>query len=259
MKPIQILAMVTFGTFVSAATLGAQQSPFDDPENLKVLPKDISPGELRETMRGFSFALGVRCTHCHVAQKTDAGTQMQFPKDDKEPKKIAREMLRMVADINKRISGLSRGANHQYTKVTCMSCHRGQDKPVLIETILDTAVAEGGASAALEKYTELKSQFFGGHTYDFSGFTLSEYASSLAARGQGDAGLAIAQYSAKNNPDVGYAFTVLAGMHMNSQRFGEAAAAYEGALKISPNSRFLKSRLEAAQKAAAEAAATQDQ
>jgi len=36
--------------------------------NLKVLPMDISRKELESTMRGFAFALNVRCNHCHVGK-----------------------------------------------------------------------------------------------------------------------------------------------------------------------------------------------
>ena len=35
-------------------------------ENLQVLPKDIARDSLLQIMRGFAFALGVRCEHCHV-------------------------------------------------------------------------------------------------------------------------------------------------------------------------------------------------
>ena len=35
-------------------------------ENLKVLPPEISAADLRDTMRGFSMGLGVRCSFCHV-------------------------------------------------------------------------------------------------------------------------------------------------------------------------------------------------
>ena len=33
--------------------------------NLQVLPKDLARDSLVQIMRGFSFALGVRCQHCH--------------------------------------------------------------------------------------------------------------------------------------------------------------------------------------------------
>ena len=62
--------------------------------NLQVLPKDIPRAQLVSTMRGFAGALGVRCTHCHVGPDDLQG--MDFATDEKESKKIARTMLRMV-------------------------------------------------------------------------------------------------------------------------------------------------------------------
>ena len=60
--------------------------------NLKVLPKDISKQELQSTMRGFAFALGVRCEHCHVEKKAPEHG-LDFAADDKDAKKTARLML----------------------------------------------------------------------------------------------------------------------------------------------------------------------
>jgi thioredoxin reductase len=54
------------GAFVGAPVPGQIPDKFT---NLKVLPKDISKQELQSTMRGFAFALGVRCEHCHVEEK----------------------------------------------------------------------------------------------------------------------------------------------------------------------------------------------
>src|ERR1700746_2837753 len=69
--------------------------------NLKVLPKDISRAELQSTMRGFAFALGVRCEHCHTEKAGGGKFEMDFAADDKEAKKTARVMLEMVAAINR--------------------------------------------------------------------------------------------------------------------------------------------------------------
>src|ERR1700751_3024880 len=70
--------------FISAMPTAAQFP--DKYTNLKVLPKDISKHELESTMRGFAFALGDRCDHCHVEKKAPEHG-LDFPADDKDAKK----------------------------------------------------------------------------------------------------------------------------------------------------------------------------
>ena len=73
-------------------------------------------------------SLGVRCDHCHVQSKPDltrtpanAGGWV-WDSDDKPAKKIARDMMRMVVDLNKASFGGS-------SRVTCYTCHQGALDP----------------------------------------------------------------------------------------------------------------------------------
>ena len=74
---------------------------YENPQNLKVLPKNITPEELSETMKGFAFALNARCENCHVGEAGQPLTTFDFPADEKPMKASARIMLKMVAAINK--------------------------------------------------------------------------------------------------------------------------------------------------------------
>jgi hypothetical protein len=65
-------------------------------------------------MGAFRAALGVQCTYCHV--------QGDFASDDNPKKSVARNMLRVAADIN---ANFPDGQRH----VTCYTCHRGEAKP----------------------------------------------------------------------------------------------------------------------------------
>ena len=67
--------------------------------NLQIFPKDISQRQLMGRMRNVTLSLGVRCSYCHVGEGNDL-TQYDFSSDDKEHKKIARTMMRMVGNIN---------------------------------------------------------------------------------------------------------------------------------------------------------------
>jgi hypothetical protein len=85
--------------------------PPGPPKNLKILPADTN---IPQVMGTFRAALGVQCTYCHV--------QGDFASDENAKKSMARNMLRVTADIN---SAFPDGKRH----VTCYTCHRGETVP----------------------------------------------------------------------------------------------------------------------------------
>jgi hypothetical protein len=94
-------------------------------KNIQVL-KGLPESQLFPEMNFIAASLGVRCDFCHVKQGKDPKTGFDnwvWESDDKEEKKRAREMMRMVLAINGPEFGLSRG------QVTCYTCHRGQEHP----------------------------------------------------------------------------------------------------------------------------------
>ena len=102
------------------------------PQNLQVLPKDMTFQQVQQTMRTFTAALGVECSHCHV------GTMQERSKDDNPKKAIARKMLTMTMAINNdQLKDIGDPAAPGALKVTCFTCHRGAIKPL-------TAPAGGG-------------------------------------------------------------------------------------------------------------------
>ena len=111
----------------------AQGKIFENPKNLTVLPDDISPAELSRTMRNFALGLGLRCTNCHVGEEGKPLTTYDFASDDKPMKEKARLMLNMVNQINQTfIPELNEIERKERVAVRCVSCHRGQQKPLLI-------------------------------------------------------------------------------------------------------------------------------
>jgi hypothetical protein len=55
--------------------------------------KDVPAGQLIPAMRFISSSLGVECSFCHV--------EGHFEKDEKKPKQIARDMMKMMFTLNK--------------------------------------------------------------------------------------------------------------------------------------------------------------
>jgi len=138
-----ILCVVTLVGITSAAAQSPEPSPGKKSgevfKNLKVLnnvPSDL----LLPSMEFITSSLGVHCEYCHV--------EKAFEKDDKKPKQTAREMMRMVHEIN---STTFQGKQ----EVTCYSCHRGSPRPLTVPVIakvpprlVSDAVAEDPAAAA---------------------------------------------------------------------------------------------------------------
>ena len=101
---------------------GKEETPAVDLFNNIQTYKAVTAGRFLRIMEfGFTVALGVDCSHCHVPGQWDS--------DEKPTKQIAREMTAMLNAINneylKKIPNL-RSTNPQ---VNCTTCHRGQRRP----------------------------------------------------------------------------------------------------------------------------------
>jgi hypothetical protein len=90
-------------------------------KNIQVL-KGLPESRLFPVMNFVSASLGVRCDFCHVKQPDPAGGEAKWiwESDEKEHKRVARQMMRMTLDINKNNLDALGGYG-----VTCYTCHRG--------------------------------------------------------------------------------------------------------------------------------------
>ena len=109
--------------------VAAVRLPLRKERNLKVLPKDISDEKLDSIMKTYTVALGVECKFCH-------SPVIGFPDSldyvlDKEPmKENARDMMRMVIDINTRYFYFDSTQRPEYLHtITCKNCHQGHPLP----------------------------------------------------------------------------------------------------------------------------------
>lgn len=109
---------------LKAAIAGKEDQPAETVfRNIQIL-KGVPAGRVLGIMQmGFSPALGVDCTHCHVPG--------QWESDAKKEKQVAREMSRMSREINEKYLAAIQGLDSEKPAVNCTTCHRGEVKPAL--------------------------------------------------------------------------------------------------------------------------------
>ena len=223
---------------VLAVSLGAGPVSADIPEkftNLKELNPEISRDELIATMRQFSTALGVRCNFCHMqAENSD---ELDFAADGKEEKDAARVMMRMTKVINGDWISKVAEEGHPSVQVECVTCHRGQPHPRLIEDVLADAYTAGGFDSLQTKYAELRNRYYGSQTFDFSDRMLSELGHQI---GGDDASIPVrlAELNVQWSPESSMAYVYLAMAHSEADDVEQAKADIAKALELDPKNRW---------------------
>jgi hypothetical protein len=122
---------LTPGIFMVFVIIGvaAVQLPMHQARNLKVLPKDISDDKLDSIMKTYTVALGVDCKFCHRPFK-DFPDSLDYVSDIEPMKENARDMMRMVIEINSKYFYFDSTQRPEYLHtITCKNCHRGQPLP----------------------------------------------------------------------------------------------------------------------------------
>jgi len=212
---------------------GPPGPPPAPPKNLKVLPADMTREQVTTIMRGFTGALGVRCTHCHVGQEGNPQS-MDYASDDKDEKKTAREMLKMVRTINADYVSMASGGDAK-ADVRCETCHRGKTEPPrpLVDILVETASADG-ADAAIGKYKQMRAESLEAGQYDFRERTLVGAARRLQDQKAPEQALALLKASADLFPNSADMAASL-GMELLQQGDRDGAQAQaDRALKIDP-------------------------
>jgi len=116
--------------------------------------KNLSQPDLSRVMSFIRASLGVHCDYCHLVGKNG----WDFGNDSKAPKIKARQMIRMVMEINK--------SNFKgEPEVSCFTCHQGrirpngtpplpQKEPPFPTPIAESGIVEADAGKILEEYVQ---------------------------------------------------------------------------------------------------------
>jgi hypothetical protein len=164
--------------------------PPDSLLNVQVIPRGTPVMQVVGQMRNITAALGVRCQYCHVGEEGMPLAQFDFASDDKRNKQVARQMMHMVQEINRRLDTIPSPPASR-VPVTCSTCHRGVTRPMPLNQLVGDATLAFGADSALATYQALRSRYFGRDTYDFTEFSLNSAALRVAREGKSEEALAL--------------------------------------------------------------------
>ncbi|HEX6317094.1 MAG TPA: c-type cytochrome [Gemmatimonadaceae bacterium] len=260
---MRLLRPITLALVASCAplVLTAQgRGGGEPPKNLQVLPKDMTRGQVTAVMRQFAMALGVRCEHCHAeapaAATADAapaggrggrggGPNLDYALDDKETKKVAREMIRMVMDINGKYLPTTGRTITDFNRVTCETCHHGLAKPRTLRAAMTEAVQANGPDSAVALYRALRLRYFGSAAYDFSEQSLNETGNQLGQNADSrKAAIAILKLNLEFFPQSVPTLQNLANVSVASGDTAAAIDALNKALAIQPQNNQLRNMLQ---------------
>ncbi len=223
-------------TALSPPLSAAAQEEWHWPEkgkNYQVFPKDFPARKLAAVMKGFTRALGVRCTYCHVGQEDKPLSTYDFASDQNPMKDRAREMYRMLGDINDHLKKITPSGDKR-VNMWCHTCHEGRPRPATLEEELGAVYRKSGVSAAIARYRELRERYYGNGGYNFGAASLDAFGHELLDLKDNDGALAVWRLNAEEFPRSGNAWETLAEGYEAAGRQTLAEICYRKALELDP-------------------------
>jgi hypothetical protein len=240
--------LVVFLTPFSVPPLRAQQPGFEwpvKPKNIKVLPKDMKPEQLRSIMVGFTRSLGVRCSYCHVGEEGKPLTTYDFPADAKPEKQIARDMYRMLGDVNGDLKKMNLKGTTR-VNMWCHTCHHGHARPTTLAELM-VSYTQSGYDSAVAAYDKLRARYYGRDAFDFSENGLVGFAEAVAGGGHDADAIRILELNVEKYPQSPRALDALARTYEEAGQKDRAIEIYRKMLEVDPQNRNAERRLEALQ------------
>lgn len=215
------------------ASLTAQVAgkfPPDSLINTEIIPHETPVIEVIGIMRNIAGDLGVRCHFCHVGEESKPLTTFDFAKDEKRTKLVARQMMRMVQEINRRLDTIPERPERE-VEVTCRTCHRGVSRPVPLSTIIVDAAQAAGADSAVRAYQALRARYYGRDAYDFGELSLNIAAFRLGRAKRFDDALAILTLNEQLFPGSSGMYVFRGNVQLMRGDTSAAEAAYREAIR----------------------------
>ncbi len=214
----------------------------EKPVNLQVLPSDWPGKRLRAPMTGFTRALGVSCSHCHVGEEGQPLSTYDFASDDNPNKNRAREMLRMLGSVNEHLDKIEPSGDKP-VNMWCHTCHRGRPRPMTLTAELTEVYDAEGLDATLARYSLLHEQFYGKGAYNFGEKVLNGFGYRVMEKDGAEAATRVFELNAAHFPDSGNVWDSLGEAHMKAGDAGLAQQYYHKSLGLDPDNRNAREML----------------
>ena len=242
------LSLVSLAAVVLLAGSASAQAPGKFPPdsliNTKVIPHATPVTEVLGIMRNFTSDLGVRCNFCHVGKEGAPIASYDFASDDKRPKQVARQMMLMLAEVNRRVDTLP-GRKSPGLMATCATCHRGVSRPVPLYTLVGDLASASGADSAIRTYHALRDRYYGRDSYDFGEPSLNTAAFRLARAGKFDEALALLKLNEEYFPKSSGLYVFRGNVLLMRADTNGAAAAFQEAVRRDSTNNEARGRLRA--------------
>ena len=244
---VRSLVVGVISAFVMMASRAAAQIP-DKFENLQYFPKDIPRDTLINVMRGFSFALGVRCQHCHAGGDGVSFEGVKFASDEKAAKRNARFMLRMVDSLNAHAFNALPERSNPPVRLECTTCHRGSPYPTTLAQTLRTTIERKGVDSAVAQYRALRQDAASGR-FDVSEWSVTELARTLREQGKIAEAAAIMEVNSEFYPESPAISMMLGELYREHGDTAKALARYRKVLEKQPRNPMAKRWVDSLSKA----------
>jgi tetratricopeptide (TPR) repeat protein len=237
---------------VSAQAQGGGAAPQSNGfTNLQVWPTDTPRAVVLNFMNAFDRSLGVECNYCHVQNNG----RFDFASDEKREKRVARKMILFRDSINVELAAIvdkpvTAGPTSVEarpgapTRVLCASCHHGLPVPVPLGEVISEAEKNGGATAGLAKFKELRAKFYGGQQYDFTDYALVGIANTALNAKRPDDAMRYLQANLEYFPKSSQTYQMMAQVKNAKGDKPGAIKDLETAVQLDPQNNQAKNQLQ---------------
>jgi hypothetical protein len=241
---MRVLGVAAAASVICSTSLAGQAGKFppDSLVNARVIPRATPVIQVIGMMRNFAGDLGVRCQFCHVGAEGMPLDRFDFASDQKRTKVVARQMMLMLQEVNRRLDSLP-GRLASGLQVTCATCHRGVSRPAPLSTVMSETATAAGGDSAIRAYRALRQRYYGSGAYDFGESSLNIAAFRLGRANRFDDAFALLRVNEEFFPRSSAMYVFRGNVSLMRGDTSAAEAAYREAVRRDTSNAEAKGRL----------------